>query len=40
MPPTQLGQPASQACCRWCRGEGRPRANSARRRRRRSSDGR
>jgi len=37
--PTQSGQPAGQACCRWCRGEGRPSANSARRRRRRSSGG-
>jgi hypothetical protein len=40
MQPTQPGRPAVQACCRWCRSDGRPRANSARRRRRRSSGGR
>jgi hypothetical protein len=39
-PHTQPGQPPSPACCRWCRSDGRPSANSARRRRRRSSDGR
>ena len=38
--PTQPGQPSGQACCRWCRSEDRPSANSARRRRRPSSGGR
>jgi hypothetical protein len=38
--PTPPGRPSGQACCRWCQSDGRPGANSARRRRRPSSGGR